>query len=164
MKYAITILLFCLFANLPISAQNYLEKGDVLSDFTIHTTDGQEIEIESLRGKVVHLNFFATWCSPCLKELAVIEDKLLNDLEGKDFYFVSIGRDHFQKDIQKFKDKKGYNFPMAYDTQRIAFTEFSEKGIPLNVIINKNGKIIFKETGYSPKGMNQMKRKIHRAL
>ena len=163
MRIKLALYIILLF-SLNTFAQTELRKGKKLSNFTIETIDGQSIEIEDLRGKVVHLNFFATWCGPCMKELSTIEKDYLDQIPKEDFYFVAIGRGHLPKELQSFMTKKGYKFPVAYDTDKSNFLRFSKQGIPLNVIINKRGRIIFKETGFSKTSFETMTKKVKRAL
>ncbi len=151
-------------ASITLSAQNYLEEGDIVSDLQFQTTDGKTISIEELRGKVVYINFFAFWCQPCMKELALMEDDILSDIKSDKLYFVTLGRGHTLEELQKFKIKKNYAFNIGCDTDKTLFKRFSEKGIPLNIIINRRGKIIYKKTGFSDTGMKKIKRKIKWSL
>lgn len=163
MKYTyITLLLLAL--GLHISAQEYLQEGDKVTDFEFKTIDGEVVTLESLEGKLVYINFFATWCGPCMKELAIMENDLLNDFKGEDFYFVALGRGHTAEELLAFKEKKGFNFNIGCDTDKELFLRFSEKGIPLNIIINQEGKIIYKETGFSTASFKKIKKTIKRNL
>lgn len=162
MKTIITTLLLTVLTNLVI-AQEKLDIGDQLSNFTIYSIDGDTIEIEDLRGKVVYINYFATWCQPCLKEFTHLDDEVLSDFTEDELYFVAIGRQHTATDLQKFRDKKAYKFNMAYNTDKQEFLRFHGKGIPLNIIIDKKGEIIYLKNGYSPSYLKKIKRVIKRA-
>lgn len=162
MKYIYTIILLAL--CLSLTAQDYLQKGEKVTDFSFTTIDGETINIDDLKGKLVYINFFATWCAPCMKELALMEEELLNQYVGEDFYFVAIGRGHTAKELQIFKEKKGFNFNIAYDTDKSMFLRFSEKGIPLNIIIDQEGNIIYKETGFSSTSFKKLKKTVKKNL
>ena len=163
MKTPIIILLISLL-SFNLLAQDYLEVGEHLTDFSFCTLEGDTVHIADLQGKVVYLNFFATWCAPCMKELALMEDELLNDMKGEDFYFVALGRGHTKDQLISFKEKKGFNFNIGCDTDKNLFLRFSEKGIPLNVIIDKEGELIYKKTGFSNSSFKKLKRTLNRAL
>ena len=158
----LTLLLLTL--SFTLWSQDNLQVGDKVTNLTFYTIDGDSISIESLQGKVVYINFFATWCAPCMKELAFMEDDILDKFKNKKFYFIALGRGHTAEQLQTFKSKKGFNFNMACDTDKSLFLRFSEKGIPLNIIIDKDGKIIYKKTGYSSTSFKKIKRTIKHNL
>jgi len=155
----ITLLLLAFASYLP--AQDYLDLKDKVSDLTFVNIDGDTVTIESLRGKVVYINFFATWCAPCLKELDVMQEEILDGKEDEDFYFIALGRGHKTKELQAFKNKRGYEFNIGLDTDKSLFSRFSEKGIPLNIVIDKDGEIIYKKTGYSSRSFKKLNRTIN---
>lgn len=163
MKYKYITLLLLAF-SLHLSAQNYLQEGDKVTDMTMITTDGDTVTMESLQGKLVYVNFFATWCGPCMKELALMEEKILDGKDDDEFYFIALGRGHTTEELLAFKDKKGFDFNIGLDTDRSLFDRFSAKGIPLNIIIDQEGEIIYKKTGYSSKSFQKIKRTINRNL
>ncbi len=156
----LTLLIFCLTA----SAKDYLQVGDKLTDITLTTIDGDTIPIESLQGKVVYVSFFATWCSPCMKEMKHVNDELLPSIKSENFYYIALGRGHTTEQLKAFKAKKGFDFNIGCDTDRSLFSIFSEKGIPLNIVLNKDGEIIFKKTGYSEKSFKDLKKTIKKDI
>ena len=158
MKKLFTIIL--LIISIITFGQPYLKKGDILKDFSFQTLNGETVNIEELRGKVIYINFFATWCKPCIKELELIQEQMLDDLNDDDFYFVALGRGHTANELEEFKTTKTYTFRMGLDTDKSRFNRFSKKGIPHNIIIDKDGKIIYSESGFSVEGLKKIKRKI----
>ncbi len=150
--------------SLGLLAQDYLHVGDKVENLKFETIDGQSISIEELKGKVVYINFFATWCGPCLKELALMEDHLLDDIQDEDFYFIALGRGHTAEQLITFKENKGFAFNIGVDTEKKHFLRFSEKGIPLNIVIDRDGKIILKKTGFSEASFKKIRKTIKREL
>ena len=163
MKYIYTILLTLAF-GLHLTAQNRLEEGDIVNNLTLTTIEGDTLSIESLRGKVVYINFFATWCAPCIKELTLIKNGKLKKLKNKDLYFITLGRGHTTEQLTKFKKTKDFNFNIGCDTDKSLFLRFSEKGIPLNIVIDRDGKIVYKKTGFSSTSFKKLNKTIKRAL
>lgn len=162
MKQIFTILLLSL--GLSLSAQTYLEEGDKVNNLTLSTIEGDTINIEDLRGKVVYINFFATWCAPCMKELQMIHTGELKEVNNEDVYFITLGRGHTTEQLTKFKENKGFTFNIGCDTDKSKFLMFSEKGIPLNIVIDRDGEIVYKHNGFSDSSFKKLKRSIKRAL
>lgn len=135
---------------------NIVKVGDVAPNFTVITPDG-DVTTADLKGKVVLVNFFATWCPPCVKELPVLEKEVWNKYkDNKDFVLLVIGREHTPKELKKFAEDKGLNLPFCPDEDRNIFSQFAKQSIPRNYIINKGGKIIYASKGYSHKEFEHM--------
>lgn len=108
--------IFFLFSVLTMKAQpespEKIKVGDTMPVFTIVSDDGKEISSERMKGKVVLINFFATWCPPCQKELAAIEETLWPKYKDNDnFEMMVIGREHTDADLKSYNEKKGFSFP-----------------------------------------------------
>lgn len=144
-------------------AQTYWQKGDTVTNITLTTIEGYIIPIESLQGKTVYISFFATWCSPCIKEMILVNNELLPSIKSDKFYYIALGRKHTPEQLKAFKEKHGFDCNMGCDTDRSLFDRFSEKGIPLNIVLDKNGIIIYKNTGYSPKSYKSLKKAIKKS-
>lgn len=120
--------------------------GEAIPDFSFAATDGKTYNISDFKGKVVWLNFFATWCGPCLVEIPE-----LNKLSDKhqDIVFISIGRDHTVEELIPFAEKKKMTYLVGADPGKSIFKLFGEKYIPRNYLIDKKGNIAHQKIGYN---------------
>ena len=112
-------------------------------DWRLNTMEGAEKNLSSSNNKVILINFWATWCPPCIAEMPSLQE-LFEDYRGKvDFYFVT------QEDpsvIQKFMNEKNYNFPV-YIERFAPPHELTSKSLPTTFIISKSGEIVVRKTG-----------------
>ena len=125
--------------------------GDKAPVFTCKTIDGKIIDLSNLQGKIVLINFFATWCGPCNLELPVLQkniwDKYINN---GNFQLIILGRQHNETEVMKFVQSKKFTMPFAPDPERKIYGLYATQFIPRNVIIGKDGRIIFQSMGYTP--------------
>lgn len=120
------------------------QKVAVNYDWTIKTLDGQEVNMTEVKGKVVVLNFWATWCPPCVAEMPSIQ-RLYDTLKDEGIEFVCVSEEE-QETVQKFVQEKGYTFPIyTMETERPE--DFKGRGIPTTFILSKDGKIAFRHLG-----------------
>ncbi len=130
--------------------------GEQAPAFTIQSPTG-ELTNEDLKGKVVLINFFATWCPPCLKELPVLQQQVWENYKNReDFVLLVVGREHSRKELQEFAAKKGFDLPFCPDEDREVFSLFATQSIPRNYILNKEGKVVYASKGYSTEEFNHM--------
>ena len=135
--------------------------GDKAPDFSCKTIDGQTINLSGLQGKVVLLNFFAVWCPPCNQELPVLQSNIWNKYKNnKDFALIVAGREHSEKDINDFARAKNFTMPFVADPEREIYELYASKYIPRNVLIGKDGKIIFQNRGYTKEEFAEIEKLI----
>lgn len=125
------------------------EVGQKVPEFSFTTIDGKTYNIKDLEGKTVLVNFFASWCPPCMAEMPQLEAQVWAKFKDRDFLMVSLGRDHSMEEMLKFQKKKGFTFPIAPDADKGVYGLFFTKYIPRNVLINTKGEIILQEFGYT---------------
>jgi peroxiredoxin len=119
--------------------------------FTCKTLDGKTIDIGRLQGKIIMINFFATWCGPCNLELPVLQKNIWAKYkDNPDFVLIILGREHNEKEVRDFASSKKFEMPFAPDPDRKIFSLYATQSIPRNIIIGKDQKIIFQSIGYSP--------------
>jgi peroxiredoxin len=147
-------------------AQTTLVKvGDNAPDFVCQTLSGNEFSLSKQKGKVVLVNFFATWCGPCKAELPHLEKEIFRKFgDQKDFALIVIGREHTTQDLEKFEKDKGFSLPMAADSKRAIYGKYATQYIPRNFVIGKDGKIKWASTGYSEADFQKMVRAIKNEL
>lgn len=167
MKKLIIPILLLLSVSINLRAQDNstrVKTGEQVPAFTVKMFDGSEINIRELKGKVVLLNFWATWCPPCRQELTRVQKDIIDRFQGKDFVFLPISRQEKYETVKAFREKTGYTFPMGLDTDRKVFSLFATETIPRNFVIGKDGKIVFMETGYSEESFQKLIQEIEKAL
>jgi peroxiredoxin len=139
--------------------------GDKAPDFTCKPIDGEEFSLAKQQGTVVMVNFFATWCGPCLAELPHLEKEIMKKYaDRKDFKLIVIGREHSAEEIEKFIKEKNLSLPMAPDPKREIYGKYAEKYIPRNFIVGKDGKIKLASVGYSETSFQEIVQTIEKEL
>ena len=129
----------------PDSVGYIVRLGETAPDFEMELTDGQKVKLSSLRGKVVMLQFTASWCGVCRKEMPFIEkDIWLKHKDNKDFALFGIDRDEPLETVKAFAEKTGVTYPLALDPGADIFAKYADRkaGITRNVLIDKDGKIV----------------------
>jgi len=136
--------------------------GDMAPDFTINEAGGRTYRLSDLRGKVVMLQFTASWCSVCRTEMPFIEKEIWQEKKGSDLVVIGIDRDEPVETVVKFRTDMNISYPLALDPGADIFGLFAlkEAGVTRNVIIDRQGKIIFLTRLYDRKEFDEMKKVI----
>ena len=141
-----------------VYANNYLVKvGDIAPDFSLPLTDGTTFKLSEQRGKVVMLQFTASWCGVCRKEMPFIErDIWQRHKDNNEFILVGIDREEPLEDVKKFAETTGVTYPLALDGNADVFASYAERksGITRNILIDRDGRIVkltrlFNETEFN---------------
>ena len=164
-------ILAALLVSLQMSAQNdkpvraELALGSDMPSFTIESSVYGKITPADLKGKVVLINLFATWCPPCQKELAEVQQVLWPKYkDNKNFKMLVLGREHTDADLEKYNQKKGFTFPLYPDPARGVFSKFADQTIPRTYLYGKDGKLFYSAIGYSPEEFAKLMEAIDGAL
>jgi peroxiredoxin len=147
-----------------IAKTTLVKVGDKAADFTVEMLDGKQITLSKLKGKVVLVNFWATWCPPCREELKHVQKEIIDRFKGKDFVFLPISRGEKKATVEAFREKAGYKFAMGLDPNQSIFKLFASNYIPRNFLIGKDGKIIYLSVGYDEKEFQELISAIDKAL
>ncbi|MEE1087124.1 MAG: TlpA disulfide reductase family protein [Schaedlerella sp.] len=116
-----------------------LSVGDEAPDFTAELTDGSSFILSDYKGQVVLMNFWATWCSPCVGEMPAFEQLYKELGDQVEILAVNVGEE--SKTVNAFVEENGYNFPIAYDQMYEICLKYPSEGIPYTLVIGKDGKI-----------------------
>ena len=144
--------------------------GDNVPAFTFETEPGKTVSISDYKGKLILINLFATWCPPCNAELPLMQkdiwEKHKND---PNFCLFVFGRAEDWEKVSAFKNEKDFTFLILPDKDTSIFNKFakagtSQVGIPRNIIIGKNGKIIYQSLGFMEDEFNKMAMMIDEKL
>ena len=164
-EFVVSLLVLGSLARVNAQEKETLVKvGDDVPEFVVEMFDGQKINIKDLKGKIVLINFWATWCPPCQAELKRVQKEIIDRFKGKDFVFLAISREESKEQVKKFRERNGYTFPMGLDPERKIYSKFATATIPRNFIIDKKGKIVEIEVGYTKEAFAKMIEKLERLL
>jgi len=138
--------------------------GDTAPGFELTTLSGETFNLEANRGKVVLVNFFATWCPPCREELPYLEKQIFQAFDPEKLAVVVIGREEKDEVIQPFVDKHGYTVPFAGDPEMVAYSQYATRFIPRNFVIGPDGTVLYQSQGYEPHEFQEMVKLIEDAV
>jgi peroxiredoxin len=133
---------------------------------TLQLTTGEVVKTSDLRGKVVVLQFTASWCSVCRKEMPHLEAEVWQPNKEKDFLLIGVDYDEPLEKVVAFKQQMGITYPMALDPGAEIFARFATKrsGVTRNVVIDQEGNIAFLTRLFDRQEFNAMKEKISQLL
>ena len=160
------LMMLCLMlvAVMAMQAQE-LKVGDALPKFELKSSVYGDVKPADLKGKVVLVSLFATWCGPCQKELAEVQSTLWPKYkDNKNFKMLVIGREHTDEDLQKYNERKKFTFPLYPDPKREVSSKFAEKSIPRAYLFDKNGKLVYASVGYTAEEFQKLMETIESAL
>ena len=120
------------------------EEKDLAPDFTVYDGEGNPVKLSDFRGKPVVINFWATWCGYCMKEMPTFE-KLAAEFEGEVVFMMINVTDGYQETKEKAMElieEKGYTFPVYYDTELSATYAYGATSLPATGFINSEGEFV----------------------
>lgn len=149
--------------EIPADYGYIVKIGQQVPDFDLTTTDGKTIRMSDLKGRVVMLQFTASWCSVCRKEMPHIESDIWKKYKNnKNFALYGIDLDEPKEIVEKFAKQIPVTYPLALDPKGSIFYQFAEKGagVTRNVIVDKTGKIVYMTRLYKEEEFQEMKKVI----
>jgi thiol-disulfide isomerase/thioredoxin len=123
-----------------------LAAGFPISDFSLPLLNGETRTLSGLKGKIVFLNFWATWCPPCRAEMPDME-KLYQKFKNEGLEFLTVNIQEHKRDVEAFMKDFGLSFPVALDSRGDVATKYGIRGIPTTYIIDRDGRIIAAAVG-----------------
>ena len=173
MKHFFTLSLFFYALSLSLCAQvtdarGYIvQVGDALPALNLTLTDGRQITPDDLKGKVVLIQFTASWCGVCRKEMPHLEKEIwLKYKDHPDFFMVGIDLDEPLEKVISFGESVGISYPLALDPEGEIFYQFAAQnsGVTRNILSDRDGNIIMLTRLFEEEEFNQMTTEIAKQL
>jgi peroxiredoxin len=137
--------------------------GDQAPDFTLPTLSGETVSLDSLKGKVLLLNFWASWCTPCQEELPEFQ-KFHQKYQDRGFSVVGINIDKRQAKAEKFVELFGLTFPVVLDPDSATIREYKGRSMPISYLVDQQGVIRQVFFGFNPSKLPGMEAAITEVL
>ena len=136
--------------------------GEPAPVFALKDLDGNEVNLTDQRGKVVLINFWATWCPPCREELPHIQ-RFHEQYRDKGLVVLAISTDRDKEKVRPFMEKHGYTFPVLFADGKVA-SAYKVRGIPVVYLIDREGAVQLCKVGYAPGGENRLEQQVEKLL
>ncbi|MGQ1890762.1 peroxiredoxin family protein [Thermophagus sp. OGC60D27] len=166
-------LILLLLMTFHLSAQEHkdnrgyiVKTGDEAPLFEATLANGETFRLKDYRGKVVMLQFTASWCGVCRKEMPHIEKEIWQKHKDNGLVVIGIDRDEPLETVKKFAKETGISYPLALDPGAKIFSLYAEKkaGITRNVLIDPQGKIVFLTRLFNPEEFQALVQKIDQLM
>lgn len=173
MKSKLFLIIVLLFAGTVVCGQTtagvdkttLITKNQSAPTFNFEISKGKVVSINDYKGKIVLINFFATWCAPCRKELPLIQEQIWNKhKDNSKFAMLTFGREHSWAEVNKFGQDQNFSFLLLPDLKRKVYGLFATESIPRSFLIDENGKIIYLSNGFEETHFNELKELIDSLL
>jgi len=131
--------------------------------FTLPLLAGGDFDLAKEKGKVIVLDFWATWCGPCVKSLPDMIAKMA-EFDPSKVRFIAVNQAEPSDQVKAFLETRGWKMEVALDGFQRVGQQFKVEGIPHTVIIDAEGKVAFVKTGYSPDGADKLAEQVRKLL
>lgn len=128
---------------------NAVDLNDTVPDFTLKAMDGTNLRLEELRGQVVLINFWASWCGPCRQEMPILQ-KIHDRYEPMGFTVLGVNVDEKQDKARRIVERLDVSFPLLLDTEQYVSEAYEVNAMPFSVLVGRDGKINYIHRGYKP--------------
>lgn len=137
--------------------------ADPAPDFTLPSSTGENVRLAEQRGQVVMLNFWASWCGPCRKEMPLL-DEMSKRYGAAGFVLYGVNVEEDNTDAKKLIKQLGVTFPILYDAESKASSLYNVDAMPTTVLIDKKGEIRFVNRGYKDGDENKYRDQIRELI
>ncbi len=146
---AVVVLAFLVLMGVQLvkSQQGSIAVGQPAPDFILHTFDGQQIDTAELQGKVIVVNFWASWCKPCEQEAADLQTAWLHYAEGGQVQFLGVDYVDTEAEAMEYMQKFGITYPSGPDLRTSITQAFRVRQVPETYIIDRHGVLVHKQIG-----------------
>lgn len=158
MKYMIRFIAVFGFLLLVLNVQAGTISGPA-PDFTLKSNSGKNIRLSDLRGQVVMINFWASWCGPCRQEMPILDD-LYKRYSKLGFTLIGVNVEQDSSKANAYLKDIPVSFPILYDTANQTSKLYNVNAMPTTVMVDRNGNMRFIHHGYKPGYENDYKKQI----
>ncbi|MBE2286046.1 MAG: TlpA family protein disulfide reductase [Prosthecobacter sp.] len=131
--------------------------------FKLPLLAGGELDLAQEKGKVLVLDFWATWCGPCIKSLPDMIDQMAG-FDPQKVRFIGVNQGEAKEQVKTFLETRGWKFEVAFDANQRIGQSFGVEGIPHTVIIDEHGSVAYVKTGYEPDGAKKIAETVKKLL
>ena len=130
------------------AAADYAGEGEA-PNFTLESFGGETISLDTYRGDVVMINFWATWCGPCREEMPIL-DELYSRYQRAGFQLLGVNIDDEPQRAKDMIAELGVSFPVLFDSSKEVSELYSVQAMPVSVMVDRHGVIRYVHHGYKP--------------
>ena len=155
-----TVLVLSLASVATVAA---VEEGSRAPELNARTLDGQRLRMRDLRGKVVIVDFWASWCEPCKEELPVL-DRLYDRYKDQGLVVVGVSVDRTERNARGFLRRNRVSFPIIHDADHAIAGRYSPPRMPSSYIVDRRGVIRHVHEGFRASDAAQIEREVRALL
>jgi peroxiredoxin len=155
--------LACITAVLALGFTSLVAIANPAPDFTLPSSTGENVRLAEQRGQVVMLNFWASWCGPCRKEMPLLDD-MSKRYSSAGFVLYGVNVEEDNTDAIKLIKQMGVTFPILYDAESKASSLYNVDAMPTTVLIDKKGQIRYVNRGYKAGDENKYREQIRELI
>jgi peroxiredoxin len=134
---------------LPLAAIGGAQAGKPAPDFTLRSSAGKNVRLQELRGDVVMVNFWATWCGPCREEMPIL-NRLHEKYRAAGFTLLGVNVDDKSGNAVQMAQRLRVGYPLLHDNDKLASRQYDVSAMPMTFLIDRDGKLRFAHKGYAP--------------
>jgi thiol-disulfide isomerase/thioredoxin len=152
-----------LVAILLTASASALDLGDVPPPIDLPDQDGKRVELDKLRGKLVIVDFWASWCAPCKQEMPEL-DKLYKKYGQQGLVVVGVNIDRSEKKMRSFLESSPVSFPVVHDEGLKRAARYEPSVMPSSYFIGKAGRIEYIHRGFRKKDLPELEARVQKLL
>jgi peroxiredoxin len=118
-------------------------------DFTLKSASGENLRLSELRGEVVMINFWASWCAPCRQEMPLL-DELYNQYSPMGFTILGVNVEEDSTKARQMLEESPVTFPVVFDSKSAVSKLYNVVAMPSTVLVDRDGKVRYLHRGYKP--------------
>ena len=137
--------------------------GQPAADFELRGDGASTVKLSALKGKVVYLDFWASWCGPCRQSFPWMND-MQSKFGSRGLQIVGVNLDAKDADARKFLAETSGNFLLAFDNKGATPKLYGVKGMPTSYLIDREGRVVYEHVGFSPSKALALEKEIEKLL